>query len=204
MQQTFQFATKFNGDISEWDVSVVTSLDQTFHGAVSFKKPLTHWQTQDVQSMYCTFKNAEAIDGPLRWNVARVSSMERSFLGAKSYNGDVGSWTFSPDVSSLDYCEYSQGRFIASVSISGRLYAHLSDLLTLYPSPVSLCNLCPFSPPLSNHNAYTYANAHPQSFLKHKISIDIWAVGMFLTLILCKEVSFFIALVIFKMYKMFL
>jgi surface protein len=46
----FRGATAFNGDISEWDVSSVTSMGSMFYGATAFEQTLC-W---DLTSVYGT------------------------------------------------------------------------------------------------------------------------------------------------------
>jgi surface protein len=39
----FRFATQFNGDISTWNVSSVTSMNEMFYNATQFNQDLSGW-----------------------------------------------------------------------------------------------------------------------------------------------------------------
>jgi len=43
MRKLFESATKFNQDLSEWDVSKVTSLAQMFNEGTDFNKNISEW-----------------------------------------------------------------------------------------------------------------------------------------------------------------
>ena len=58
----------FNGDISKWDVSKVTTMFRMFWGATSFN--------QDISG----------------WNVAKVTSMDTMFFGATLFNQNLNAW----------------------------------------------------------------------------------------------------------------
>merc|ERR1712224_369353 len=71
MDYMFNGATAFNGDLSEWDVSAVTS-------------------------MWCMFDRAPAFNGDLsKWDVSTVTNMEYMFQGATAFNQDLSPWDVS-------------------------------------------------------------------------------------------------------------
>ena len=63
--------SEFNGDISKWDVSNVTSMEYMFFECESFNQPLTNW------------------------NVSKVTNMKFMFYGCKSFNQDISNWNVS-------------------------------------------------------------------------------------------------------------
>merc|ERR1712178_1684 len=67
----FVGASNFNGDLSSWDVSQVTTMTSMFNGASSFNGDLSSW------------------------DVSSVTKMDRMFDGASSFNGDLSSWDVS-------------------------------------------------------------------------------------------------------------
>ena len=116
--ETMQFANapKFNGDLSGWDVSQVTSLRQTFRKATTFNSDLSRWDTGMVTTMdslckstrpslgrrstslLCLFSvnfavnfNAD-ING---WNTSSVTTLARLFLGASGFLGEITAWDVS-------------------------------------------------------------------------------------------------------------
>ena len=51
-QGTFNGAASFNGDLSRWDVSQVTTLYRTFSRATPFNGDLNRWDVSQVTSLY--------------------------------------------------------------------------------------------------------------------------------------------------------
>ena len=64
----FYYATSFNQDLSEWNVSSATDMGSMFSSASSFN--------QDIS----------------RWNVTQVRHMDFMFNGAKSFNQNLSGW----------------------------------------------------------------------------------------------------------------
>ena len=81
MSELFE-RTDFNGDISNWDVSNVTSMEYMFFVCKSFN--------QDISS----------------WDVSNVTNMEGMFCECKSFNKDISTWDVS-NVKSMDGIFYS-------------------------------------------------------------------------------------------------
>merc|ERR1712224_98708 len=71
----FRDAQSFNSDLSEWDVSRVTTMNSMFSGAWQFNSDLS------------------------RWNVSKVMGMEYMFMDARSFRGDLSKWKVSEDAS---------------------------------------------------------------------------------------------------------
>ena len=89
---------KFNGDISDWDVSRVTNMADTFGYTSSFNGDLSKWDVSSVSNMLGMFTSASLFNGDLsKWDVSSVTTMERMFQQASSFNGDLSRW----DVSSV-------------------------------------------------------------------------------------------------------
>ena len=60
MQELF-YETPFNGDISDWDVSSVTSMRNMFFYATSFNQDISDWDVSSVTSMDRMFDDAVAL-----------------------------------------------------------------------------------------------------------------------------------------------
>ena len=68
------------GDISNWDVSNVTSMIGMFLDATSFNQPLNNWNVSKVTDMESMFGNATSFNQPLnKWNVSNVTNMSSLF-----------------------------------------------------------------------------------------------------------------------------
>jgi surface protein len=96
------WASRFNGDISGWDVSAVTNMHHMFVDSV-FNGDISGWDVSNVRDMSYMFNcRFERFDGDLsRWDVSNVRDMTGMFAGA-SFEGDLSSWLVSPDCNTED------------------------------------------------------------------------------------------------------
>lgn len=93
MSFLFQNAPDFNGDISKWNTSKVATLLGTFYGAEAFNQPLDSWDTSKVIDMTNTFRGAKAFNQPLNsWNVGSVQVMSTMFRDAAAFNQPLNKW----------------------------------------------------------------------------------------------------------------
>lgn len=98
MYGMFVTASMFNGNVSTWDVSKVVFMRDMFNGAVIFNQDLSEWDVGSVTHMSSMFKNAKRFSGDIsKWNVSSVTTAEAMFHTAESFNSDISKW----DVSSL-------------------------------------------------------------------------------------------------------
>ena len=51
----FAYATKFNGDVSDWDVSSVKEMSDMFNGATEFNSDVSDWDVSSVKDMRVSF-----------------------------------------------------------------------------------------------------------------------------------------------------
>ena len=103
----FKFNSEFNGDISHWDVSNITSFNGEngglFEGASSFNQDISKWDTSNVTVMVNMFEGASSFNQDIgSWDTSNVTSMGKMFDGANSFNQDIGSW----DTSKVEGMEY--------------------------------------------------------------------------------------------------
>ena len=89
------FASSFNQDISQWNVSNVTNMSHMFDGASSFN--------QDI----------------CQWNVSNVTNMRDMFDGESSFNQDIGKWPIKTDCNTNRMFRDS---LIANETFEGKLY----------------------------------------------------------------------------------
>ena len=113
MHFLFYGASSFNGDISSWDVASVTNMDRMFNGASSFNRNLSTWDVSNVTDVNQMFQDASSFNGDLStWDVSSVTDLYSMFYGATTFNGDLSSW----DVSNVT--EMSQ-MFLGASSFNG-------------------------------------------------------------------------------------
>lgn len=105
MNNMFFGASKFNGDISDWDVSNVTDMSSMFENATSFNQPIGSWDVSSVTMMANMFDGDNDFNQDLsEWGdkVGSVTNMQYMFSGATSFNQDISGW----DVSAVQNMEH--------------------------------------------------------------------------------------------------
>lgn len=89
-------ASDFNGNISDWNVSSANDMRQMFDGATSFNRDLNNWSVFNVIDMSAMFRDATSFNGNIsNWNTTSVENMSNMFSGASSFNQDVNDWSVS-------------------------------------------------------------------------------------------------------------
>lgn len=94
----FRYSSKFNADISRWDVSSVTNMRSMFYYAQSFNQDISRWKVSLVTDMEGMFDEASTFNGDISgWDVSSVTNMAYMFHKGTKFNQDIGVW----DVSSV-------------------------------------------------------------------------------------------------------
>ena len=87
---------KFNGDISNWDVSNVVNMNSMFYKCESFNQPLNNWDVSNVKEMVGMFYKCYRFNYLLNnWDVSNVKSMSYMFYDCISFNQDISNWDVS-------------------------------------------------------------------------------------------------------------
>lgn len=92
---TFYSATSFNQNINNWNVSAVTNLNQTFQRALSFNQPLSGWNVSNVTNMTATFSITPFNQNINNWDVSKVTTLEDTFWSATTFNQPLSGWNVS-------------------------------------------------------------------------------------------------------------
>lgn len=105
------FTEDFNGDLSIWDVSQVTSMDGMFRGAAEFNQDIGSWDVGNVTNMHQMFYQASKFNQDLgSWEVGNVDNMTGMFIGAVEFNQDLGPWPVGK-VQKMQYMFYGASKF---------------------------------------------------------------------------------------------
>ncbi len=92
----FAGATRFNGDLSAWDVSKIGDMSRMFEGATAFDQPLGSWDTSHAMYMNFMFRKATSFNQPLdTWDTSSVTDMGSMFNGAEVFDQPLGAWDTS-------------------------------------------------------------------------------------------------------------
>ena len=95
--------TKYNYNVSKWDVSKVKNMGHMFSSCKNFKCDLSGWDVSNVEDMSNMFSNCKNFNCDLsRWNVSSVTNMDDMFGGCTNFNSDLSNW----DVSNVDNMSY--------------------------------------------------------------------------------------------------
>jgi len=94
MEAMFEYCHVFDSDISQWDVSKVTSLASTFDEDFVFDADLSGWDVSKNQLLRKTFQYCEDFDRDLSgWDTRKVTDMSFTFVGAVSFDSNLSDWS---------------------------------------------------------------------------------------------------------------
>ena len=76
----FRNIKKFNGNISNWDVSNVTDMHAMFYGCQSFNCDISEWDVSNVTDMHDMFYGCQLFNQDISgWDVSNVTDMRYMF-----------------------------------------------------------------------------------------------------------------------------
>ena len=82
MNSTFSGATSFNGNITNWDVSSVTTMRSTFLNCTNFNQNIGDWVVSNSTDMQRMFKNAQNFNQDISsWDVNQVADFTEFMFG---------------------------------------------------------------------------------------------------------------------------
>jgi len=80
----------FNGNIKDWKVSKVINMNEMFK-ASAFNQDISKWDVSSVESMKEMFKLSVFDQDISKWDVSSVKNMKEMFKRSK-FNGDISKW----------------------------------------------------------------------------------------------------------------
>ena len=87
--------SRFNGDISNWNVSNVKNMKGIFKKS-DFNGDISEWDVSNVEDMSYMFSRSNFNGDISKWNVRNVTDMSYMFYKAK-FNGDISRWNIDKD-----------------------------------------------------------------------------------------------------------
>lgn len=113
---TFRDLALFNGDLTSWDVSGVTSMFGMFFNCTSFSGiGLDTWNVGNVTDMGYIFRSCIPFNSDISsWNVSSVTNTEQMFYGT-AFNKDIGGWNVS-NVTSMSFMFFYAEDFNQNIS----------------------------------------------------------------------------------------
>ena len=104
------------GDISVWDVSLITDMSFLFQDKNSFNSNISAWDVSNVVNMEGMFDKCYAFNGDLSsWDVSNVTSMSWMFHRADVFNSDLSGWDVS-SLQTMDAIFHRAGQFTSDLS----------------------------------------------------------------------------------------
>ncbi|CAL2078467.1 conserved protein of unknown function precursor containing a type A C-terminal secretion signal [Tenacibaculum sp. 190524A02b] len=103
----FRSASRFNQDISQWNIGEFVTgfidMSEMFKSASKFNQSLNTWDVSKVDRTHFMFQNAFKYNQPMdNWNVASVKFMNGMFDGARDFNQELSSWDISSVTTMVD------------------------------------------------------------------------------------------------------
>ncbi|MEM6720847.1 MAG: BspA family leucine-rich repeat surface protein [Bacteroidota bacterium] len=99
MSFMFQGSEGINQDLLQsnggWNTGNVTNMTSMFSGAVNFNGNISNWNVSQVLTMNFMFENTPLNQDLSTWNPSSTTEMRGMFLNASSFNSDIGNWNVS-------------------------------------------------------------------------------------------------------------
>jgi len=117
----FDGADVWNGDLSEWDVSLVSSFQETFRRCVAFNNSsIIGWDVSNNSRMSQMFYQCTAFNQPIgAWQVGNNGNFANMFQNASSFNQDISSWDVTNGGGAVFLSAMFQGASSFNQDISG-------------------------------------------------------------------------------------
>jgi surface protein len=143
LEEAFSDAKSFNSDLSSWDTSSITTLRYAFAGAISFNRNISSWNTSNVNTIYNTFNGATSFNQDINnWDTSKVTTMSSLFYLASSFNQNLSNWN-TCNVTDMNYM------FQEASSFNGNISTWNTSKVTLMGS---MFRSTPFNQDISNWN----------------------------------------------------
>ena len=94
MEGLFNNCKKFNCDLSKWDVSNVKDMSYMFYNCGNFDCDLSNWDVSNVTNMYTMFEGCSKFKGKglENWDVSKVESISYMFFDCINFDCNLSNW----------------------------------------------------------------------------------------------------------------
>ena len=94
MEGLFNNCKKFNCDLSKWDVSNVKDMSYMFYNCGNFDCDLSKWDVSKVENMYTMFEGCSKFKGKglENWNVSKVENISYMFFDCINFDCNLSNW----------------------------------------------------------------------------------------------------------------
>ena len=94
MEGLFNNCKKFNCDLNKWDVSNVKDMSYMFYNCGNFDCDLSNWDVSKVENMYTMFEGCSKFKGKglENWNVSKVENISYMFFDCINFDCDLSNW----------------------------------------------------------------------------------------------------------------
>ena len=94
--QMFLGCTNFNGDISSWNTASFADMRQTFYSCTNFNSDISSWDVSSVTTLRDTFRLCTNFNSDISsWNTPLLTDMNATFHSCINFNRDISSWDVS-------------------------------------------------------------------------------------------------------------
>ena len=108
---------KFNGDISEWEVSKVRDMSALFM-ETDFNGDISEWDVSNVEEMSWMFQDSKFNQDISQWDVSKVRLMTEMFERSE-FNQPIGKWNISNvEEATFMFCDSNFNQDISKWSLS--------------------------------------------------------------------------------------
>jgi len=127
--------SQFNGNISNWDVSNVENMQGMFAHS-KFNRNISKWNVSNVKDMGYMFAHSEFNKSLSEWKINKIRDMSYMFWNSK-FNQDIGNW----DISNID----NIFNILKNISISPK-YPKLPDKVKYPKTITNIFNYVTYNP----------------------------------------------------------
>ena len=120
----FSDCTRFNADLSNWDVSNAKSMENMFYNCRAFNCDLSRWDVSNNESFYQMFYGCKNFTSDLSgWDISSGTQFDYMFNNCEKFTSDLSGWKF-PNAQFLIGLFNGCKQFVSDVSdwdVSGKI-----------------------------------------------------------------------------------